>query len=239
MTAIGALVSSRWARPPPKANSPRKVDVLTAQLVRPAAEGIDAGVIAIAEAMPRRASRWLSVISVCKPAICDWKPDTVDCNCPTLTASVALMPAATLVRRRSLPADPNDTVLATVLVEPEPIATAFAAVTVALVPSAAELVPVATAPSPNAALPFEAMAPAPTATEPVATAPVPIAIALTPVEDAFSPMASEPDWVACELAPIAMALLPDALAVGPLLLTFRYWLDVEMPATVAFSAATC
>jgi hypothetical protein len=45
-----------------------------------------------------------------------------------LTASVWLTPAATLVRRRSVPAEPNETVLATVLVEPEPIATELAAV---------------------------------------------------------------------------------------------------------------
>src|SRR6185436_12326129 len=164
-------------------------------------------------------------------------PETVDCNWPTLTASVWLMPAATLVRRRSLPAEPNDTVLATVLVEPEPIATEVAAVAEALVPSAAALLPVATAPSPKAAPPFEAVAAAPTATDPVATAPVPMAIALVPVDDALRPTAIDPDCVACALPPSAMASVPEALAAAFELFTLTYWLDCDRPVTVAFSEA--
>jgi hypothetical protein len=50
------------------------------------------------------------------------------------------MPAATLVRRRSFPLEPNDTVLATLLVEPEPTATEFAAVAELFGPIAVDLV---------------------------------------------------------------------------------------------------
>jgi hypothetical protein len=61
-------------------------------------------------------------------------------------ASVWLMPAATLVRRRSLPPEQNDMVLATVLVEPQPIATEFEAMApTAIDPEATASVPIAIA----------------------------------------------------------------------------------------------
>ena len=61
-------------------------------------------------------------------------------NCPTLTASVGLIPAATLVMRRSAPADPTETVLGALAMEPAPRATEFAelAATVAPAPRATE-----------------------------------------------------------------------------------------------------
>ncbi|KWC48838.1 hypothetical protein WL52_14370 [Burkholderia ubonensis] len=52
-------------------------------------------------------------------------PDTALFSWPTLTASVALTPAATLVILRSLPAEPTDTVLASDATEPAPSATEF------------------------------------------------------------------------------------------------------------------
>ncbi|KGC31909.1 hypothetical protein DP42_1910 [Burkholderia pseudomallei] len=52
-------------------------------------------------------------------------PDTALFNWPTLTASVALTPAATLVILRSLPAEPTDTVLSSDATEPVPSATEF------------------------------------------------------------------------------------------------------------------
>src|SRR5258707_10746979 len=110
------------------------------------------------------------MICDCSPPICDWKPAATLESWPTLTASVWLMPGATLVMRRSPPGAPTDTVLATLATEPAPSATEFGALATALGPSAAESDPVALAPSPNAAPPLLANAPVPTATDPVATA---------------------------------------------------------------------
>eukprot|EP01035_Chromulina_nebulosa_P038469 gene38469-biopygen25563 len=56
------------------------------------------------------------------------RPLATDVSCPTLTASVWLTPAATLVSRRSLPAEPNDAVLGALATEREPIATELDAV---------------------------------------------------------------------------------------------------------------
>src|SRR3954468_14831414 len=100
-----------------------------------------------------------------------------------LTASVGLMPAATLVTRRSLPADPTETVLAKLATEPVPIAVAFEAVALAFVPSAAGFAPVPPAPPPGPAPRLDALACAPTAIEPVANAPGPTAMDLVPVDD--------------------------------------------------------
>ena len=131
------------------------------------------------------------------------------------------MPAATLVSRRSLPAEPNDTVFGALAIEPEPIATEFAAVALASVRTPRSSRRSHTAPSPNAAPPFEAVAWRRPPIEPVAVAPVPIAIALTPVDDALKPIAIAPDCVACALLPIAMALAPEAVAGAPEPLTSR------------------
>ncbi len=166
----------------------------------PGAEGIGALAVATAAAMPRRASVRLSPICDCNELSWDWTPELKLESWLTLTASVGLMPAATLVSRRSLPAVPNDTVLANVASEPEPIATEFAASAWLFGPRAVDSEPVATAPSPKAAPPLAAEAAAPIATEPVAVAPVPIAIALTPVAPALptamAPAAVEPTAVA-------------------------------------------
>ena len=95
-------------------------------VVLPGAEGVATLASAAVAAIPRRDSLRLLVICPCNPVIWDWKPDVRPESWLTLTASVGLTPAATLVSRRSLPGVPNDTVLASVATEPEPIATELA-----------------------------------------------------------------------------------------------------------------
>ncbi len=63
-----------------------------------------------------------------------------------LAASVPFTPGATLVKRRSLPCEPNDTVFGSAATEPAPMATELAPAAVALLPSAVALVPEATPP---------------------------------------------------------------------------------------------
>ena len=135
----------------------------------------------------------------------------------TLTASVPLTPGATLMMRRSPPALPTDTTLATPpSVEPAPRATELLPVEIALVPNAAPLLaPVAAAPSPKAAPPFVALAAAPTAIEPDAVAPEPMAIAFVPVAAAFWPTATAPACVAWALSPTATEDAPDAFEERP------------------------
>lgn len=67
-------------------------------------------------------------------------------NWLTLTASVGLTPAATFVKRRSVPGAPNETVFGALAIDPAPIATEFAAFACAPLPSAN---PVATADDPT------------------------------------------------------------------------------------------
>jgi hypothetical protein len=74
-------------------------------------------------------------------------------NCPPLTASVlpvAIVAEATLTIRRSLPADPTETVLATLATEPKPIATEFEAFACAPWPNAEAFAALASAPLPTA-----------------------------------------------------------------------------------------
>ncbi|AYZ95869.1 hypothetical protein DB771_09600 [Burkholderia sp. AU29985] len=111
------------------------------------------------------------------------------CSCDTFTPSVGLMPGATFVRRRSLPADPIDTVFGSSAIEPLPSATEFGALATAPWPSAV-------APAPDAA-DFAPIAVAPTA---AAAAPLPSAIALAPAAVAFVPIATA-------LTPVAPSLL--------------------------------
>ncbi|AQQ44317.1 hypothetical protein A8E81_32425 [Burkholderia cenocepacia] len=54
-------------------------------------------------------------------------PPIARSSCPLLTASVLLMPSATLTSRRSWPSEPNDTVLASVAFDPLPSATELVA----------------------------------------------------------------------------------------------------------------
>ena len=69
---------------------------------------------AAASAMPTPpSSRWISRLVRLNSAL-TW---------PRLTASVGLTPGATLVKRRSLPGVPNDTVFGAVATDPAPIAT--------------------------------------------------------------------------------------------------------------------
>src|ERR1051325_10439842 len=60
---------------------------------------------------------------------------------PTFTASVALVPAATLVTVRSWPTEPTDTVLAVLATELAPIATLLSPVALELPPIAVLLLP--------------------------------------------------------------------------------------------------
>src|SRR5262245_21936378 len=66
-------VLSRCEKAKPAPYSFRKVEVRTCQVVRPGIDGIGALGVATAAAMPRRASRLLSLICACSPLICDWK----------------------------------------------------------------------------------------------------------------------------------------------------------------------
>jgi hypothetical protein len=96
--------------------------------------------IAAAAAIPRRARLSTSSICVCSPPICDWKLaerlEARPLSWLTLTASVGLMPAATLVSRRSLPGEPNEAVFGALATEPAPMATEFVAVACAPWPRA-------------------------------------------------------------------------------------------------------
>ncbi len=65
------------------------------------------------------------------------------------TASVGACPAATLVMRRSLPAEPIDNVFVRSATEPSPIATALGADAIAPPPIAAELLLIACAALPE------------------------------------------------------------------------------------------
>src|SRR5258708_24529150 len=106
------LVGRRCAKPTPKPYSLWNVEPRICHVVLPGAEGIGALAVATAAAMPRRASVRLSPICDCNELSWDWTPELKLESWLTLTASVGLMPAATLVTRRSLPAVPDDTVLA-------------------------------------------------------------------------------------------------------------------------------
>src|SRR5690606_40122991 len=85
-------------------------------------------------------------------------------SCPRLTASVAWVPAATLMTCRVLPTLPTDTASLRFATEPCPSATLFAAVAWAATPSAVLLLPSACDHTPVAVLAYpEAHAPAPPA----------------------------------------------------------------------------
>jgi hypothetical protein len=88
------------------------------------------------------------------------------CNWPKVAASEKLTPGAILVRRRSAPGAPNDTVLDSLAMELAPIATALLAplVTCAFAPNAMLLSPKACARAPTAM----ELAPAATASKPPA-----------------------------------------------------------------------
>src|SRR6266700_6841095 len=135
-------VLRRCANPKPNPPWPWNADPRTCQVVLPGAEGIGALAVATAAAMPRRASMRLAPTCPCKELIWDWKFALKLESWLTLTASVGLMPAATLVSRRSLPGVPNDTVLDSVATEPDPIATEFAASAWLFCPIAMPLAPV-------------------------------------------------------------------------------------------------
>ena len=66
---------------------------------------------------------------------------------------------------------------------------------------------------------------------------MPIAIEFVPVEEELRPIAIDPDCVACAPLPTAIAFAPEAFAGAPVLLTFTYCPDAEMPATVESSVA--
>ena len=102
----------------------------------PGAEGIGALAVATAAAIPRRASIRLSPTCACNELSWDWKPALSPAIWLILTASVGLIPAATLVSRRSLPGVPNEAVSASVATEPAPITTEFAASACAPAPNA-------------------------------------------------------------------------------------------------------
>ncbi len=81
-------------------------------------------------------------------------------SCDMFTPSVGFTPGATFVRRRSLPAEPSDTVLASLATEPEPSATEFGADAVAFWPSATLPTPVPSAFAPITVAPLaDAFAP--------------------------------------------------------------------------------
>jgi len=97
-------------------------------------------------AMPEYAMRLTSPIWFCTSR-----------NWDTFTASVRLIPGATFVMRRSLPAEPTDTVLAWSAIEYAPSATerfpvacAPAPIATASLPEANALLPIATVGSPVA-----------------------------------------------------------------------------------------
>src|SRR5262249_15791917 len=115
---------------------------------------------AIDTATPSRNRRSTLLICDCSPPICDWKPADRLLSWLTLTASVGSMPAATLVRRRSLPGDPNETVFGALASDPAPMATEFAASAQALAPRPPAHAPPADAPLAVAAMPpAKALAP--------------------------------------------------------------------------------
>src|SRR5215813_13584275 len=131
---------------------------------------------AIATATPSRNLRLFSLIWDCSPPICDWKLAERLLSWLTLTASVGLMPAATLVMRRSLPGAPTDTVFARLAIEPLPSATELGAVADAPAPSARDPAPLALLPNPRAVDPTpDAVDVCPIAVDcvPLASAPVP------------------------------------------------------------------
>src|SRR5215831_20476431 len=127
---------------------------------------------AIDTGTPSRSRRSTLLICDCSPPICDWKPADRLLSWLTLTASVGLMPAATLVRRRSLPGDPNETVFGALASDPAPMATEFAASAEALAPSATADAPLAVAAMP----PANARAPLAVEPWPIAVAPVALAM---------------------------------------------------------------
>ncbi|OTH88416.1 hypothetical protein CAZ14_31865 [Pseudomonas aeruginosa] len=74
------------------------------------------------------------------------------CICPTFDASVRVVPLATLVICRSAPAEPTDTVLSRLLLDPVPRVTLLLAVVVVASPIATDPRPVIVFPLPTAVL---------------------------------------------------------------------------------------
>ncbi len=160
------------------------------------------------------------------------------CNCDRFTASVGFTPGATFVTRRSLPAEPTDTVFASFATEPEPSATEFAPLATEFEPSAVDCVPVACDWKPIAVEPWPcAVARKPIAVvfvswasdcEPIAVAPFATVVVVAPFTPATVPACAQvPDTVVS--APLAEPQLDESTVVVVVLLNPRPCVVVSPP----------